>query len=176
MPSTDIAALHTAIKDALTAAFPECHVGFYERHAEKLPKYPAIHFHLAEIEPNTPDTDGDSRLEIVLRFAAYVTVNYRKDSAKIAVRVLAANLMRVIRANRWGARVGPARLGTAAPDEWSPVESGFETYRIPWTHEAVLEPLTAEDPLAPIPSEILLGLAPATGPDHLAEYERLTPA
>lgn len=103
------------------------------------------------------------------------TVQYRKEDAKVAVRVIAANVMRVVRGERFGQLVGPAKLGTTAPDEWSPVESGFETYRVPWTHEARFAPLTPDEPVQPIPSEVWVSSAPDIGPENEPKYDKIVP-
>lgn len=183
----DLEALHEAIKATIRGAFPNSQVptvDYYARPGEKVVA-PAIFFELESIEPDTPQDTGAEQLKVVLSFSAYVVVSsMSKRSAQIAVRVLAARLAGVVRAQQWALNgktqaVHPAQLGGIEPAEFIE-RSGKEapnlsyyTWRVPWSHEALIGDDSEEAGV--LPSEVFLGAVPQVGPPHVGDYQQIVP-
>jgi hypothetical protein len=172
IPSTDIAALHDAIKTALTAQFPGVTIGFYERPGESVPT-PSILFETAEMLPDDPDEIGTEQLAVVINLNAYVALDY-KSGKKKALRALVASLMAFIHGKRWGLPVGAASVTGAYPDRIRGRDNDYEVMRVEWTHEALLgidvweaDQLKDEDgePLPP-PNEVYVSDDPGTPDSH----------
>lgn len=172
MSSTDLVALHDAIRASAAAHFPSAHVGYYERPFEKCPKSPSIFLHLGEIQPADPQTNGDDSFEAVLHWSAFVVVRFRDANAKQNLRVTAAELLRWIRGQRWGQVVGPAVVSGAFPDEMNPSDDGYEVFRVDWTHEARF---CAPPATIPPVTEVLSAFAPTIGPIHESAYTAVLP-
>jgi hypothetical protein len=169
-PTTDIDALHVAMKAALVAEFDGVTVDFYPRPGERIAT-PAILLELEDMAVEDPDDIGTDQMPITLNFNAYVVVNY-KEGKKQAVKAFAGAVMAFARAKRWGQPVGPARVTGAYPDVIAGREDDYEVMRIEFAHDALLgTDIWTDDGETVMPWKVYLGIAPKIGPDHIDDYE-----
>lgn len=170
IPSTDIDALHEAIKTAFAAQFPTCTVAFYGRPGERIPT-PAILLEIEDIMADDPDEIGTEQLAVTLNINAYCVMDYKAGKKK-SVRSLAASVMAFARGKRWGQPVQAANVGMASPDIIAGREDDYEVMRVEWSHEALLgaDMWTAD---GVIPSEVYLGISPYIGPENIDYYQRI---
>lgn len=180
--STDIAAVHTNLKAALIAAFPEVAVSYYTRLFEKTEKARNLFIHLAEITPADDQTDGADSLEVVLRWELYAVFRFRDPEAKGKLRAFAAQVLAFARGKRFNTSqngnfyAGPFEVIGAYPDEMKPGDpdkaDGYEVYRIEFNQAATIRP--DEEVVAPV-TEVLVSNAPAVGEPHEADYKTVFP-
>lgn len=135
-PTTDIDALHAAIKAELAAQFPTCSVDFYPRPGERITT-PAILLEIEDMQVDDPDDIGTEQLPVMINFNAYAVTDY-KVGKKQAVKTLAGAVMAFARRKRWGQPVGPARVAGAFPDVILGREDDYEVMRVEFAHEALL--------------------------------------
>ena len=192
LPAVDIAALHEAIKADLRTGFPTNGAGavptvdYYGRQGERI-NVPAIFFELTAIVPGDPSDDiGTEQFNARLEFSAYVLVSYKDTDikAKLAVRALVARVLARIKGNRWGqtATFTKAEVTGAFPDQFnagpggqgSGVQHSYETWRIDWTHDALID-VSVWDPSGAVPTEVWVGIDPDTGPANVLRYRRMVP-
>lgn len=171
-PSTDIDALHDAIRDALAAQFPTMQVSYYDRPGEKIPT-PSILLDMDDIIPEDPEDTGTEQLACLLNFNAYVVLDYKAGKKK-AIKSLAGAVMAFVRGKRWGCPVGAANIAGAYPDRIRGRETDYEVMRVEFSHEALLgvDVWTADqlldeegDPLPP-PSEVYVSDTPGVANSH----------
>lgn len=173
----NLTTLHEAIKTALAAQFPSVTVDYYNRPGVKVPA-PAIFFELESIDPATPSDMGTEQLEVLLTFSANVICTY-KAGQKLAVRLLAANLAKFVHKNKFGQAVTPGIFTGSVMESFSAPEDEYESWRVSWTHTALLgvsywESFTdgdvSEAPNGGVPQSLMLGFSPDIGPAHINDY------
>jgi hypothetical protein len=135
-PTTDIDDLHEAIKDALTAKYPDATVAFYGRPGDRIVT-PGILLEMEDIQADDPDDIGTEQLPCVLNFNAYCVLDY-KSGQKQAVKTLAGAVLAFVRGKRWGVPVGAASALGAYPDAIRGKEDDYEVMRVEFSHEALL--------------------------------------
>lgn len=189
LPAVDIAALHEAIKTTLRAALPTTGAGavptidYYGRQGERI-AVPAVFFELTAIVPGGESDDiGTEQFNAGLEFSAYVLVSYKDGDikAKLAVRALVARVLAVVNRNRWGlTRITAATVNGAFPDQFSSgpggqgsgVQHSYETWRIDWTQEGLID-VSTWDPSGAVPTEVWLGIDPDTGVPNVDKYTQV---
>lgn len=180
IPSTDIDALHEAIKTTLAAQFPACTVAFYSRPGERIPT-PAILLEIEDIMADDPDEIGTEQLAATINVNAYCVMDYKAGKKK-SVRSLAASVMAFARGKRWGQPVGAANVGMASPDTIAGREDDYEVMRVEWSHEALLgaDVWTADqivdeegEPLPP-PTDVFVAEVRDAMPPAEEDYQNLT--
>lgn len=160
----NLTALHEAIKTGLSTALTGVNVDYYDRPGEKL-VVPAVRFELEQITAANPSDTGTEQLEVELTFSAECVCTY-KQGGKLAVRLLSAQVAKLVDGNRWGLPVSAGQFASAAPESFS---EEYETWRVQWAHTALLG-ASIWDGNGILPTEIWLGFAPEIGPDHVADY------
>jgi len=142
-PEIDLIALHAAIQAALVEKFGQTvpSIDHYARPGEKVTT-PAIFFELDSIEPSDPADVGTEQFDCILRFAAYCITDFKKTSdqikAKLAVRAMAANVLRFVRGQRWGQPVTQAVMLGAFHDTFALPVDQYEVQRVEWEHRGFL--------------------------------------
>lgn len=134
----DLAALHDAIRDQLAAEFPQfnlvdCYIDTHdELQADDLP---ALIFELVDMETAEDRDPGTEQWAVMSRWAARVILPYRTPQARLAARVLAANLATYLhKRNRWaGMKGGEIMVEGAFPDDFAPELDRFEVWRVEWS-------------------------------------------
>jgi hypothetical protein len=168
LPTTNIDALHTAMKTALSAHFDDIAVAFYPRPGERIIT-PGILLELEDIQAEDPDDTGTEQLPVTLNFNAYVVLDY-KAGKKQAVKTLAGGVMAFIRGKRWGQPVGAAAVTGGSPDVIQGKEDDYEVMRVEFSHEALLG-VDIWDDDGVVPWKVYLGISPFIGPDNLEHYK-----
>lgn len=167
-PSTNLDALHAAIKTVLAAKYPDATVDFYGRPGDRI-QTPAILLELEDIQAQDPDDLGTEQLPAVLNFNAYVVLDF-KAGKKQAVKVLAADVATFIRGKRWGCPVGAASVVGAFPDVLAGREEAYEVMRVEFSHEVLLgQDIWTED--GQVPWKVYLGISPLVGPEFIEHYK-----
>jgi len=171
--TTDLAALHQAIVDAIAAQFPSMQtVADYREDRTNLPM-PAILVELEDFEAAPDDNPGTEQLMVFARFAATIVIGFRTESAKREIRRLAAALGVFVHRNRWGTAhgyVGPAEVLTITPDEFDPEMDRVEVWRVEWRQMLALgDGVWVND--GSLPTEILYSFVPEIGVPFEEEYE-----
>ena len=174
-PQANLEAMHAAITAAIQAQFPALKdVGAYPRPGEMV-RTPAIYFELDAIEVTDPVDVGTEQVRCSLTFNAYCVVSY-KGTAKLATRLLAAQLMSWLRGKRFGQPVGIAQPMSADPDVFvGDAANEYEVFRVMWRHEPVYLGASVWDATGVVPTEVWLGIDPLTGAAHLADYIKISP-
>lgn len=168
LPTTNIDALHAAIKTALSAHFDDIAVAFYPRPGERIIT-PGILLELEDIQSDEPDDTGTEQLPVTLNFNAYVVLDY-KAGKKQAVKTLAGAVMAFVRGKRWGQPVGAAAVTGASPDVIQGKEDDYEVMRVEFTHQALLgEDIWDDDGV--VPWKVYLGFAPFIGTENVDDYQ-----
>lgn len=171
LPALSIDEITTAIVDGLAAAHAGVSVIAYRpEDPSAKPPTPAVLLELVEINPGI--NDGSGRTAVELRFDAYVLIGGFTAERQRALRALAMGVIRTVKDNRWGARIGPAVFLGSFSDEWRPELETHDAWRIEFMHAAQLADVTyhAPDETADPPGSVFFGLAPENGPDNLDKY------
>ncbi|WP_432256072.1 hypothetical protein [Limimaricola sp. AA108-03] len=165
----DLDTLHTAIASAVSAAMPQFRsVQSYPTSRSGLP-LPAVLVELEDFEA-APDADpGTEQLAVVARFRAHVILGMSTPDLQRQVRKAATSLAHVVHLNRWGLPVEPARVTLIAPDPFDPALDQYEVWAVEWEQVLHLGASVFEEGV--LPSDVLVGIDPETGPDHVADYQ-----
>lgn len=167
IPTVNIDALHTKMKDALAAEFDGVTVAFYPRPGERI-QTPAILLELEDIAVEDPGDTGTEQLPVILNFNAYAVLDF-KTGNKQAVKVLAAAVMAFVRSKLWDEPIGAALVAGAFPDVILGKEADYEVMRVEFSHDAIVGEGIADDGITPW--KVYLGITPEIGPDHVDDYE-----
>lgn len=167
----DLDTLHQAVVDAIAAAMPQFRsVQSYPSSRAALP-LPAVLVDLEDFEAD-PDADpGTEQLAVVARFRARVILGMSTADLQRQVRKAATSVANVVHLNRWGLPVGPARVTVIAPDAFDPDFDQYEVWGVEWGQSVHLGASVFEEGV--LPSEVLVGIDPETGPDHIADYTQV---
>jgi hypothetical protein len=172
----DLDALHQAITNTIAAAFPDLKtVEFYRLDREELP-LPACLLDLVEMEHDHFDP-GSEQAQLLVRFEARFVLGFRKQSAKLEVRKLAAAFAALLRKTlRWpGVKgQGAIRLIGCFPDDFEPVLDQFEVWRVEWQQPLWFGESVWKD-IGTTPSTVFLGIAPEIGIPHVDDYVQVAP-
>lgn len=135
----DLAELHQAIGDAISAQFPDFKlVEFYrEEDDRKRPnalQLPACLLELSEMEPALDEDPGTEQLAVYARFAAHVVIGFRTASAKVEIRKLAGALAAYINKEKHFHKLptGPAEILSIMPNEFNPAMDAYEVWTVEW--------------------------------------------
>lgn len=144
---TDLAALHQAILDASSAAFPGVHFEFYRDDRVSLPMgngvgdNPPMAYGLLELsEMEAGDMDpGTDQQAVTAKFEAHIVMRALTPGAKIAVRALAgayaAFVRRTLRFDPANVLQGEARVVGAFRDDFNPELDQYEVWRVEWLQD-----------------------------------------
>ena len=155
--------IKTGIKGLATvAAYPDI---------KKKIAAPAVLVQLNELEP--ADDRGTEQTFLISHWSAWPLLAFNADNARVKVVELAADLMHVIRGNRWEMRgVGNAVLKTAMPDEFNPAWEGYYTWRVDWTNEITLGESVWKSDGKP-PTDVWVGWSLESGTHHKSDYREI---
>ncbi len=167
LPEINLTELHESIASGLKIQFPGCTVDYYSRPGEQI-KTPAIFFELEGIGSADPHDIGTEQLEAELRFSAEVIVTY-KQKGLLGVRLLALGVAKFVHGNRWGHPVSPGQFVDAAPEAFSGSMDAYESWRVSWTHTALLGKNIWEE-IGIIPDQVLVSEIPHVGIFHEPRY------
>lgn len=167
--------LHEGIKQALKEAFPDLEtVDDYPTEKGKI-KTPAAFLNMAAIEPgDSGGDDGTERLDSVLRWEISIIMGkVPTKEVKRQTRMRAADVALWVHGNRFDLRVRPAEFIRAEADDFSPELSRYAPWLIEFEQSV---PLGASvwDGTAVVPTEVYVGQEPDTGPEHEADYVKVT--
>lgn len=173
--TTDLGALHTAIRDRIAEAFPSfATVEFYRDDENENIQTPACILELEDFAP-TDEDPGTGEICLSLRFvASLIFTRENGPDAPLQTRLAAAALSAFINKNRFGGRVSPARIIAGSRDDFSPLLSGrLSIWRIEWVHAESFfgDSVWQSDNL--VPKVVFLGRAPNIGLDHIGDYEKI---
>jgi len=173
--TTDLEALHTAIRDQIAAAFPVFQtVEFYRDDEGEGMTTPACLLEMEEFQ-DTDEDPGTGQICMSLRFSARLILTRENGpDAPMQSRLSAAALSAFINKNRFGGQVSPAHVLMGSRDDFSPSLLGrFSIWRIEWVHREAFfgASVWAGDNL--IPQTVYLGRAPEIGPDHIEDYKEI---
>ncbi len=169
----DLDALHDGIRGSIAAAFPDlATVEDYREDRRSLP-LPAVLIELVDMEPD-PDLDaGTEQLGVVLRFELQIVIGFRAPNAKREIRKLAAALAQHVNGQRWGQRVGPARVTDITREDFAPELDKYEVWRIEFEQTgAIGNSVWTND--GTTPREVLTSWSPEVGPAHVAAYRAVS--
>lgn len=170
--------LHQAMLGKIAAQFPDLQtVEDYSQSRERFTA-PACFVELTQMDAGEADP-GTEQLQVTARFEAHLIIGFRQPSAKRSIRTLAGAFSVFLRNQRWGLPVGPARFVAASPDEVAGIGRNaesldqYEVWTVEWEQEVHLGESVwqGDDTLI---SEVYVGYAPATGPNHIDDYTRVT--
>ncbi len=166
----DLAALHAAVRDAIAARFPELATVETYREDRTLPPLPACLIEMEDMEPSDDPDPGTGQIALAARWRARLILGFRTPEAALAVRRMAAALAHLVHLNRWGQPVAPARVGLVGPDDFEPDLDRYSVWSVEWEQVVhVGESIWGGEGTLPI--EVLMGLAPAIGPENEGVYD-----
>lgn len=173
--TTDLAALHTAIRDKIAAAFPSLQtVEFYRDDEDENLATPACLLELEEFEPG-PTDPGTGQVCLSLRFSARLIFSRESGpTAPMQMRLAAVALAAFINKNRFGGGVNPAHVLIGSRDDFAPSLSGrLAIWRMEWVHGESFFGDSAWQSDGLVPKVVFLGRAPNIGPDHVGDYRAI---
>lgn len=168
----DLDAMHDAIIASIAAAFPALATVDAYREDRKQLTLPAVLINLTDLEPEPDEDPGTEQLAAMARFDAQIVIGFRTANAKREVRKLAAALAHHIYGNRWGQPVEAARVTAIVQDDFSPELDRFEVWRVEW-QQIIHIGTSVWNNDGVIPTEVLIGFEPDTGPGNESQYEPL---
>lgn len=186
--SCDLAALHTAITAAISAAYPALQtVEFYRAQNEGSERLtlpiPACLLEMVEADEFSNPDPGSEQQALMVRFEARFVVGFRVASAKLAVRELATAFAAFIRAQgRWkdangvgiGGQGGACKVIGCYPDDFDPVLDQFEVWRVEWQQQLWFgNSVWSGEGVAP--TTVFIGYAPDIGTGHEEDYKQVQP-
>lgn len=180
LTSCDLAALHTAITDAIKTAFPALQtVEFYRIEDRTALPLPACLLEMVEADDYARPDPGSEQQALLVRFEARFIIGFRTTAAKLAVRQLATAFAAFIRAHgRWagiGGQGDTPRIIGCYPDDFDPVLDQFEVWRVEWQQELWFgDSVWNSDAIAP--TTVYVGMAPNIGAEHVADYVQVVPS
>ena len=96
------------------------------------------------------------------------------STAAAAVVSTAAVVATAVNGQRWGLPVDAARVTLVVPDPFEPALDQYEVWAVEWEQVVWLgENAWPEE--GRVPSRLFIGHAPAVGPDHVEDYDEVTP-
>ena len=192
MSIPDLATVHAAIADGLSAALPGVAIEQYPAYAKSIP-LPCVLFELAGWEHSSDP--GTGQLCVVLKFEGRAVVDPALSGSQMAVRELALLLARTVRSQTWGIAVSAASLvGESDEDGFHPDLEGYLVWRVAWSqHVTFGDPVDWQTYALPMGdtgamiqdypeslaamvngalpvSRLLVGIAPDIGTGKAADY------
>lgn len=138
--STDLDALHIAIRDQIAKQYP-CFrtVRFYKDDESEDMATPACLLELTEMESEGYDP-GTGQLNASLRFSARLVFSREHSAAApLQIRLAAASLAAYLQHRRFSGCVSPARFLNASEDFLRPdIPGKWCVWRIEWVHEEAM--------------------------------------
>ena len=163
--------LHQAILNKINAGIQGLATVAAYPHIKQKIAAPAVLLQMEELQPG--EDRGTDQTFLISHWSAWPLLAFNATNARVGVAQLTADLMHLIRGNRWGvAGCGAGRLQTAAPDEFNADWEGYYTWRVQWTHEITIGQSAWKDDGKP-PADVWVGWASKASPKHKADYTEL---
>lgn len=138
-------------------------------HSQRSIRVPAVYLEISELEPVS--NPGDGRISVDARFEARCIVDPNGSRSHLAVRELASRVVRALQEiRRPVVGHGHIRIERAGDEMFRPKMDGYEVWVVEYGIEVYLGEL---EPTGVTPTEIYFGMTPATGPNHVPDYERI---
>ncbi|WP_353286643.1 hypothetical protein [Wolbachia endosymbiont (group A) of Anthophora plumipes] len=95
---------------------------------------PAVFVELVSLEPGKDP--GTEELALRARFEARVVVDGTVEDSQVVVRLLAAEVARVVNKNTWGVEnISPGEFLSAEVDNFKPELDAYLVWLVEWVHE-----------------------------------------
>lgn len=167
--------LHTAVRDAIAAAFPSFQtVEFYRDDESQSIPTPACLLEMTEAEPQDAMDAGTGQWPTLLRFEARIIMPLRTPAVRLEIRKAATALATWLHLRRWGAAAPADECHVIAcePDEFAPEIERFAVWRVEWVQLAMLGE-TAWTNDGTVPTDVLYSWVPEIGIPHEGDYKPL---